>query len=82
MLATLIGARAIMKQDEYGFTLLKFDRVIPYSKGLFAFSLHVQQVFLADKVDKPCWKVVLQKDLRILEWLQGLMTDRNCSGSP
>ena len=43
--ATTTGARATMKQDEYGFTLLKVDRVIPYSVDSFAFPLHVQQVF-------------------------------------
>jgi hypothetical protein len=50
-----------MKQDEYGFTLLKFDRVIPYS---IAFPLHAQQVFFAEEVDKPGWKGVLRKDPR------------------
>jgi hypothetical protein len=45
------GARAIMKRDEYGFTLIKFYRRIPYSADLFAFPLQVQQVFFVDEVD-------------------------------
>jgi hypothetical protein len=51
-----------MKQDEYGSMLLKFDRIIPYSADSFAFPLYVEQVFFADEVDKPSWKVVLWKD--------------------
>jgi hypothetical protein len=62
VLATSIGARATMKQDEYGSTLLKFDRVIPYSADLFVFPLYIEQVFFANKVDKPGRKVVLLKD--------------------
>jgi hypothetical protein len=53
-----------MKQDEYGFTLLKFDRVILYSVNSFAFPLHVQQIFFANEVDKYGWKVVLWKGPR------------------
>jgi hypothetical protein len=40
------GARATMKCDKYGFTLFRFDRLIPYSADSFAFPLYVQQVFL------------------------------------
>jgi hypothetical protein len=60
--ARTTGARATMKQDEYGFTLLKVDRA--YSADSFAFPLHVQQVFFAYEVDKPGWKVVLRKQPR------------------
>jgi hypothetical protein len=62
MLATSIGARVIMKQDEYGSTLLKFDRVIPYPSDSFVFPIHVEQVFFVDEVEKPDWKIVLLKD--------------------
>jgi hypothetical protein len=48
-----------MKRDEYGFTLLKVDRVIPYSVDSFAIPLHVQQVFFPEEVGNPGWKVVL-----------------------
>ena len=40
--ANLRGAGATMKHDDYGFTSIKFDRVIPYSIDSFAFPLHVQ----------------------------------------
>ena len=53
-----------MKHDDYGFTLIKFDRVIPYSTDSFAFPLHVQQVFFVDDVENPEWKVVLRKEAR------------------
>jgi hypothetical protein len=49
--ANMTGARATMKCDEYGFTLIKFDWRIPYSADLFAFPRQVQQVFFIDEVD-------------------------------
>ena len=39
---TTIGAKATMKQDEYGFTLLKVDRIIPYSVDSFAFFVDIE----------------------------------------
>ena len=53
-----------MKRDDYGFTLIKFDRVIPYSTESFAFPLHVEQFFFVDDVENPKWKVVLRKEAR------------------
>jgi hypothetical protein len=58
----MIGARAIMKCDEYGFTLIKFYQQIPYSTDLFAFLLQVQQVFFVDEVYNVEWKVVLRRE--------------------
>ena len=52
------GARATIKCDEYGFTLFKFDRLIPYSMDSFAFPLHVQQVFLWMMGGNDGWKIV------------------------
>jgi hypothetical protein len=51
--ANLQGAGATMKRDDYGFTLIKFNRVIPYLADSFAFPLHVQQVFFVDDVENP-----------------------------
>ena len=62
--ANLRGAGATMKRDDYGFTLIKFDCVIPYSTYSFAIPLHVQQVFFVDDVENHEWKVVLQKEAR------------------
>ena len=64
MRANLRGAGATMKRDDYGFTLIKFNRVIPYSANSFAFPLHVQQVFFVDDVENPEWKVVMRKEAR------------------
>ena len=58
------GHQATMKQDEYGFTLVRFDQHFPYSANSFAFPIHVQQVFFADDISNPGWKVVLQKERR------------------
>ena len=58
------GARATMKCDEYGFTLFRFDRLIPYSADSFAFPLHVQQVFFVDDEENNEWKIVLRRQPR------------------
>ena len=58
----LWGVGATMKRDDYGFTLIKFDRIIPYSLDSFAFPLHMQKVFFVDDVENPEWKVVLRKE--------------------
>ena len=55
--ANLRGVGATMKRDDYGFTLIKFDRVIPYSADSFVFSFHVQQVFFVDDVENPNGKL-------------------------
>jgi hypothetical protein len=36
----------MVKRDEYGFTLVNFERLLPLSTELFAFPMHVNQVFL------------------------------------
>jgi hypothetical protein len=43
--ANMTRARATMKHDEYGFTLIKSDCQIAYSANSFAFPIQVQQVF-------------------------------------
>ncbi len=48
----------------HGFTLFKFDRLIPYSADSFAFPLHVQQVFFMDDGGNDGWKVVLRREPR------------------
>ena len=53
-----------IKCDEYGFTLFKFDRLIPYSTDSFAFPLRVQQVFFVDDGRNDGWKVVLRREPR------------------
>ena len=66
------GPRATMKCDEYGFTLFKFDRLIPYSADSFAFPLHVQQVFFVDDVANDGWKVVLRREPRGCRVMSGV----------
>lgn len=62
--AVMAGPRATMKHDEYGFTLVNFDRCMPHSVNSFAFPVQVQQVFFADITSQAGWKVVLRKDPR------------------
>ena len=67
------GARATIKCDEYGFTLFKFDQLIPYSVDSFAFPLHVQQVFLwmmGGMMDK---NLFCGESYEVVESYQGLM---------
>jgi hypothetical protein len=49
--ANTVGARATIKHNDYGFTLI-------------AFPIHIQQVLFVDEVDNMEWKVVLCKQPR------------------
>ena len=40
--ANIVGARATIKRDDYGFTLIKFNQEIPYLIDSFAFPMHVK----------------------------------------
>lgn len=65
VVANMVGrTSATMKRDPYGFTLVNFDRLIPFSAQSFAFPLHIEQVFFADDINNPGWKVVLRKEVR------------------
>jgi uncharacterized protein YacL (UPF0231 family) len=70
------GARATMKTDEYGFSLFRFDRLVPYSADSFAFPLHVQQVFFSDEEENSAWKVVLRRQPR------GARVESRAAGRP
>ena len=39
------GAGATMKHDDYGFTLVNFNHMLPISEDFFAFPIHIEQVF-------------------------------------
>ena len=64
MVANMKGDGATMKRDDYGFTIVNFERLIPYSAQSFAFPLHIEQVFFAPDVAKRGWEVVLCRELR------------------
>jgi len=49
---------ATIKIDEYNFTLVNFNSLIPIS---FAFPIHVEQVFFSIDPKEKGWKVVLRK---------------------
>jgi hypothetical protein len=60
VVANYEGSYATVRRDEYGFTLVNFERLIPLSAQLFAFPMHVEQVFFAKYVRSgKNWKVVL-----------------------
>jgi hypothetical protein len=56
------GTREIMKQYEYGFTLVNFNEMLPFSEDSFAFPIHVEQRFFFDDPSKLGWKVVLKNE--------------------
>ena len=64
VMANMVGHNVTMKRDEYGFSLVNFDRLVSLSAESFAFLLHVEQVFFADDLNNHGWKVVLQKEPR------------------
>ena len=64
VMANMVGQNATTKQDEYGFSLVNFDRLVPLSAESFAFPIHVEQVFFADDLNNHGWKVVLRKEPR------------------
>ena len=64
VVANMKGDGATMKRDDYGFTIVNFDKLIPYSVQSFVFPLHIEQVFFAPDIAKCGWKVVLCKELR------------------
>lgn len=57
----MVGTRATMRRDEYGFMQLKFSRLIRFYADSFTFPLHIQQVFFVDDVDDTEWEIVLCK---------------------
>ncbi len=45
MKVNYIGSSAIVKRDEYDFTLVNLESLIPILDYSFAFPLHVDQIF-------------------------------------
>jgi len=65
MRANYRGAGATMKRDEYGFTLVNFNHMLPISEDSFAFPIHIQHVFFSNNPDNDDgWKVVLKNEPR------------------
>ena len=50
-MTNMVGHNVTMKRDEYGSSLVNFDRLVPLSAESFAFSLHVEQVLFADDLN-------------------------------
>ncbi len=40
--------RTMMKQDEYGFTLVNFNEMLPFLEDSFAFLIHVEHILFFD----------------------------------
>ena len=62
VVANMKGDGATMKRDDYGFTTVNFDILIPYSAQSFAFPLYIEQVVFASDVAKCGWEVVCTKN--------------------
>jgi hypothetical protein len=42
VMTNMVGQNATMKRDNYGFSLVKFDKLVPLLAESFVFPLHVQ----------------------------------------
>lgn len=52
-----------VKGDEYGFTIVNFERLIPFLAQSFTFLMHIKQVFFVEDARSPRnWKVVLRHE--------------------
>ena len=87
MVANMKGDGTTMKHDDYSFTTVNFERLIPYSTQLFAFPLHIEQVFFALDMAKRGWEVVLRREPRsvrsfskhqLMEEVQCISLGRTC----
>jgi hypothetical protein len=59
------GVGATMECDEYGFTLVNFNHMLPISEDSFAFPIHIQHVFFSnDPGNNDGWKVVIKNEPR------------------
>jgi len=58
-----VGSSAIVKQNEYGFTLVNFASIIPISNQSFIFPLHVDQIFFLVTLRKEDGKSFCGKNL-------------------
>jgi hypothetical protein len=63
VVANYEGSSAIVKCDEYGFTMINFEHLVPLFAQSFAFPMHVEQIFFVDggRVSQN-WNVVLRKE--------------------
>ena len=59
----MIGHDATMKRDDYGFSLVNFDRLVSLSVKSLAILLHVEQFFVADNLNNHGWKMVCKDSM-------------------
>lgn len=74
-------ARAIMKYNEYGFKLFKFDRLIPYSADLSLLicnSPSCATIFFVDNRGNDGWKLFCGESHEAVESYQGWMEVHIC----
>ena len=58
------GPAACQKVDKYGFTLVKFSRLMRRSANSFVFPLQASKVFFSNFVEDMGWSVVVQAESR------------------
>ena len=59
MKTNYVGPGAIVKKDEWDFTMAKFTSLVPHGYKSFALLIHCDEVFFSNNDDEPRWKVVL-----------------------
>ena len=87
VVANMKGDGATKKRNDYGFTIVNFERLSPYSAQSFALLLHIEQVFFAPDEAKRGWEVVLRREARsvrsfskhqVIEEVQCISLGRTC----
>lgn len=64
MKANYKGTNAIIKKDEWDFTMANFNSLVPFGYKSFAFPRNCNQVFFLNNEDDLGWKVVLRTEVR------------------
>ena len=64
VVANMRGDGATMKRNDYDFTSINFQRLVPYFAQSFAFLLHIEQVYFPPDVAAHGWEVVMRSQPR------------------
>jgi len=73
------GPTTCMKEDKYGYTSVKLNRVMRRSSNSFVFPLQVPQIFFSESHHKEVWSVVLYVESRSIRNSQQLLGNTSLS---
>lgn len=73
------GPTACVKEDSYGYTFVRFSRLMKRSSNSFVFPLQVSQIFFGDDHHEDGWSIVLHADSRSTRVFQELPRNNSLS---